>query len=170
MSAEEKALDIEALFRMHYARISRLIGRVVRDRGRAEELAVEVFLKLWRHGREIDRVEGWLCRVAARTAIDEIRRRARRARYERLLAWMDAEKAPATPEELHRSNEQQERVRTVLGAVTARQAELLLLRGSGFSYGELAIALGVNPASVGVLLSRAQEAFRKEYVKRYGEE
>jgi hypothetical protein len=26
----------------------------------------------------------------------------------------------------------------------------------------------VNPTSVGTLVSRAQQAFRKEYVKRYG--
>jgi RNA polymerase sigma-70 factor (ECF subfamily) len=45
----------------------------------------------------------------------------------------------------------------------------LLLRNQGFSYEEIASALHLNPASVGTLLSRAQMAFRKEYVKRYGE-
>jgi RNA polymerase sigma-70 factor, ECF subfamily len=33
----------------------------------------------------------------------------------------------------------------------------------------LAAALKLNPASVGTLLSRAQQAFRKEYIQRYGE-
>jgi RNA polymerase sigma-70 factor (ECF subfamily) len=47
---------------------------------------------------------------------------------------------------------------------------LLLLRSHGLSYGELASALHLNPASVGTLLSRAQDAFRKEYIKRYGEQ
>jgi RNA polymerase sigma-70 factor (ECF subfamily) len=49
-----------------------------------------------------------------------------------------------------------------------REAELLILRSSGLTYGELAGALGLNPASVGTLIARAQQAFRKEYVKQYG--
>jgi RNA polymerase sigma-70 factor (ECF subfamily) len=53
--------------------------------------------------------------------------------------------------------------------MTPRQAELLLLRHEGFDYRELAAALHLNPASVGTLLSRAQETFRKEYIKAYGE-
>jgi RNA polymerase sigma-70 factor (ECF subfamily) len=46
----------------------------------------------------------------------------------------------------------------------------LLLRSNGLSYEEVANALELNPASVGTLLSRAQQAFRKEYIKRYGEQ
>jgi RNA polymerase sigma-70 factor, ECF subfamily len=171
MSAEVKALDIEALFRVHYTRIARMVARVVRNQGRAEELAVEVFLKLWRKdARDIDCVEAWIYRVGARVALDELRRQTRRAKYEGLLAWMNIGRTPATPEELHRSCEEQDRVRAVLGALNARQAELLLLRNDGFSYAELAAATGVNPASVGTTLIRAQEAFRKEYSKRYGKE
>jgi RNA polymerase sigma-70 factor, ECF subfamily len=58
----------------------------------------------------------------------------------------------------------------VLAAVAPRQGELLALRSQGLSYDELASVLNLNPASVGTLLSRAQKAFRKEYIKRYGEE
>ena len=41
-------VDLESIFRVKYAHIARVIARIVRDRARAEELAVEVFLKLWR--------------------------------------------------------------------------------------------------------------------------
>jgi RNA polymerase sigma-70 factor (ECF subfamily) len=51
-----------------------------------------------------------------------------------------------------------------------RQAELLLLRTHGFSYEELASALDLNFSSIGTLLSRAERAFRKEYIKRYGDQ
>ena len=47
---------------------------------------------------------------------------------------------------------------------------MLLLRSEDLSYEELASALDLNPASVGTLLSRAQEAFRKEYIEKYGEQ
>lgn len=58
----------------------------------------------------------------------------------------------------------------MLAALRPRQAEMLLLRLEDLSYEELASALDLNPASVGTLLSRAQEAFRKEYIKKYGEQ
>ena len=100
-------------------------------------------------------------------ALDELRAQARRNRYEPLLRLIGR---AATPEELHHQGQEQERVRAVLGVLSPRQAELLVLRNEGVSYEQLAAALTLNPASIGTLLSRAQEAFRKEYVKRYGPE
>jgi len=47
---------------------------------------------------------------------------------------------------------------------------LLLLYSHGLSYDELASALNLNPVSIGTLLSRAQQTFRKEYTKRYGQQ
>jgi RNA polymerase sigma-70 factor (ECF subfamily) len=167
----DASFDIEAVFRTHYARIARIIERVVRDRGRSEELAVEVFLKLWRNQKpQYENVEAWLYRVAVRAGIDELRRQTRRAHYENLLKWVRPRSAPANPEQLHSASEQQNRVRTVLSALDPRQAQFLLLRSQGFTYDELAAILNLNPASVGTLLSRAQESFRKEYIKKYGEE
>jgi RNA polymerase sigma-70 factor (ECF subfamily) len=164
----EAPFDFEATFRAQYERIARVIARVVQDPARAEELAVEVFLKLWRnpqaHG---DNAEGWLYRTAVRAGLDELRRRTRRSRYERLLGWV---RAVPTPEQVRATNEEQQNVRLVLSAIDPRQAELLLLRSHGLSYDELASALDLNPVSIGTLLSRAQQAFRKEYVKRYGQQ
>jgi RNA polymerase sigma-70 factor (ECF subfamily) len=164
-------LDIESLFRAHYPRVARIIERVVRDRGRSEELAVEVFLKLWRNPKaQHENVEAWLYRVAVRTGIDGLRRQTRRAHYERVLGWIRPQRAAANPEQLHSANEDQERVRAVLAAINSRDAQFLLLRSQDFTYDEIAAILNLNPASVGTLLSRAQQSFRKEYVKRYGQE
>jgi RNA polymerase sigma-70 factor (ECF subfamily) len=160
--------DLEAVFRDHYERVARVIARVVRDPARAEELAVEVFLKLSRNRQaQGERAEGWLYRSAVRMGLDELRRRTRRARYESVFR---VGRATPTPEEIYGSNEEQERVRLVLAAIGRRPAELLLLRSQDLSYDEVASVLGMNPASVGTLLSRAQHAFRKEYIKRYGKQ
>jgi len=61
-------------------------------------------------------------------------------------------------------------VRQVLASLKPVQAAMLLLRSEGLSYAELAAALNLNPASVGTLLARAGQAFKKEYVIRYGEQ
>jgi RNA polymerase sigma-70 factor (ECF subfamily) len=170
--AGDTDFDLEALFRAHYRRIACVIVRVVRDPARAEELAVDVFLKLSRDRKgQRENPEGWLYRVAVRIGLDELRGQSRRLRYESLLGFFAGSPAPAlTPEEIHANSEERERVRRVLGSMARPQAELLLLRSDGLSYGELASALHLNPSSVGTLLSRAQQTFRKEYIKRYGKQ
>jgi len=162
-----ETFSFEAVFHAQYERIARAIFRIVHDPARAEELAVDVFWKFWRtpraHG---EGAGGWLYRTAIRTALNDLRRHNRAISNERL--W-NSVTAVDTPEQAHAAREQQEHVRLVLSALDARQAEMLLLRHSGLSYDEMASALGMNPASVGTLLGRAQHAFRKEYINRYGE-
>ena len=164
----EAALDIEALFRGRFDRVARVIARVVRDPARAEELAVEAFVRLWNTPRaHTPQAEAWLYRTAVRLGLDELRRQKRRDRYEGLLAIV---RRIPTPEQLHGAAEEKDRVRAVLGSLPARQAELLVLRSHDLSYGEVAAALDIHPASLGTLLARAQKSFRKEYVRRYGQQ
>jgi len=163
---EADSFDYESFFHAHYERIARVIARVVGDPGRAEDLAAEAFWKLWRtpraHG---ENAGGWLYRTAVRLSLNELRSRGRRQRYE---AQWDAPAGSVTPEEAHAAAEERGQVRRILGLLPARQAELLILRAGGLRYDELAEALGLHPPSVGTLIGRAQEAFRKEYVKLYG--
>jgi len=159
--------DFDTIFAAHYEPIARAIARIIHDQGRAEELAVDAFGKLLKNPQaQNEHVGGWLQRTSVRLALDELRRRARQQRYERLLPW--AGKAD-TPSELFSASQEQGRVRLVLANIAPRDGELLLLRFDGANYEELASSLQLNPASVGTLLSRAQQAFRKEYIKRYGE-
>jgi RNA polymerase sigma-70 factor, ECF subfamily len=160
--------ETERIFRKHYASLARVIAKVIADPARAEELAVEVCLK-WSAARRAPSEDGerWLYRAAVQTGLNEVRQRMRRSRYERLVSLVRGPVTP-TPEELVASRQEQQRVRNLLAAMDRRKAELLLLRSEGSSYEELAKTLDLNPASVGTLLSRAQEAFRKEYTRRYG--
>jgi RNA polymerase sigma-70 factor (ECF subfamily) len=170
--ASDTRLDLETVFHAQYRRLARVIARVIRDRARAEELAVEVLLKWSRHpGAQGEQADGWLYRTAVRMGLNELRRETRRSRYERLFERVRWGKTsgPPTPEDVRAAKENQDSVRVVLSVIDPRQAQLLLLRSEGFSYDELASTLDLNPASVGTLLSRAQQAFRKEYIKRYGE-
>src|SRR3989442_14496887 len=80
--------DFRELFHAQYARIVRLILRIVKDDGRAEEIAVEAFWKLWRnpkaHG---EGANGWLYRTAIRMGLDELRSQRRREKYEKLFGF-----------------------------------------------------------------------------------
>jgi RNA polymerase sigma-70 factor (ECF subfamily) len=160
--------DIGAIFVAHFERVARIIARVVGDPSRSEELAVEVFLKLWRTPRaQGEKAAGWLYRAAVRKGLDELRHRSRRSRYESLFGFI---RRNPTPEEILGVREMQGRVRLTLAAIAPRHAELLLLHSHGLNYNEVASSLGMNPASIGTLLHRAQLAFRKEYIKQNGQE
>jgi len=168
METETDPWDFDACFHAHYARIARAVARIVGNNGRAEEIAIDAFWKLWRtpqaHG---DRAGGWLYRTAVRLGFNDLRGNQRRHKYEQQAGALSD---VPTPEQVHAVGEEREQVRRVLAALNPRDAELLLLRSDGLSYEELAEAIEVKPTSIGTLIARAQQAFRKEYVRLYGEQ
>jgi len=165
LGVEPSTFDIESIFHRYYAKVARLIARVLKDSARAEELSVEVFLKLSRTpGAQGATMAGWLHKTAVRLALDELRKQCRREKYERLFSLSRR----TVSEPLESITEKQHHVRTVLAVIDRRAAELLVLQSEGFTYDEIAEALGINPVSVGTMLVRAQQTFRLEYVKRYG--
>jgi RNA polymerase sigma-70 factor, ECF subfamily len=160
---EVAAFDFERVFRAKYVGIARVISRVLQDHARAQELAAEVFWRLSQTPKaQGDNTSGWLYRTATRMALDELRKQLRREKYERLVSFG---RSLRTPEELYLQNEEQRRVRLVLARLRKKDAELLILRSNDLSYEEIARALDLNPASIGTLLRRAEDAFRKEYVR-----
>jgi RNA polymerase sigma-70 factor (ECF subfamily) len=174
MSEGSRVGEFETLFVKYYPRIVGILQRIVGDHGRAEELASEVFLKLYlrRLSQDSDtNVAGWLYRTATNLGVDALRATARRSRFEQ-AAGQDAGQSKAAENGLERMArfERERRVRTVLAEIKPAQAQLLLLRASGDSYKELSAALEIEPGSVGTLLVRAEAAFEKRYRELFGSE
>ena len=160
--------EFEFLFLKHYERVLGLLMRLMGDRAQAEEICNEVFWRLslqpatWRLTHDVG---PWLYRTATNAGIDALRASGRRVRYERSAA-QDTKRSLAQEgplDDLLR-DENRIRVQQVLGAMKRTRAQLLLLRSCGSSYKELAEALGVSIGSVGTLLNRAEEEFRKKYL------
>lgn len=155
--------SFEALFLRHYDMIYGVLYRLTGVRHTAEDLAQEVFLKLYHRSlRHEDNVAGWLYRVAINTGYNALRSSYRQSRREQVAGRLDSPHTPLTEEEVTR-RETQRRVREALARIPARSARLLILRQSGFSYEEIAEVIGVAPGSVGTLLARAQRDFRKAF-------
>jgi RNA polymerase sigma-70 factor (ECF subfamily) len=166
-TASDRKSSFESFFRSHYQRIARAVARLTGDHACAEDLAIEAFWRLWCTPQaQGDKAGGWVYRTALRLGLSELRSKARRHHYE---SQTSLARSSLTPEQAHALEEERERVRQVLAALTPRQGELLLLHSSGLSHIEISVALDLNPKSIGSMISRAQEAFRKEYVKKYGE-
>ncbi|HUD99851.1 MAG TPA: sigma-70 family RNA polymerase sigma factor [Bryobacteraceae bacterium] len=165
---------LEDTFRLHYPRLVSVLVRITGDRGRAEELASEVFCRLSSRPalfRPRNHFDGWLYRTAINLGLDALRVDSRRRRHEQAAGTEAARSSSAGDalEDILRA-EQRARVQTVLAALKPVYARLLLLRHTGFSYSELAEALALKPASVGTLLARAAAEFEKKYRSRYGGE
>lgn len=159
--------DFDSLFAANYKPLARVIYRILGDSAAAEELAAEAFWKLHRSPpASKGNLAGWLYRTGLRLAFDSLKKRKRRALYE---AKAPVSAAVQNPEEVVNQQEQQARVRLALSSLNPVQASLLILRSEGHSLNEIAAILVLNPNSVGTLLARADAAFRKEYVNRYGE-
>jgi RNA polymerase sigma-70 factor (ECF subfamily) len=163
---DEATRSFDALFDAYYKRLARLLYRVTGDIARAEEVAAEAFWRLHRKPPPATaNLEGWLYRTGVRLALDQLKMDRRRVRYEALASRFGISQ---NPQQVLEQNEGRNRVQLTFAALKSEQTTLLLMRWEGLSYAELAHALGLNPASVGSALARAEEAFRKEYVKRYG--
>ena len=162
------------LYLEHYQRVVGVLLRLVGGHAEAEELANEVFWKLYRQRLLPDpggNVGGWLYRTATNLGIDAVRSAARRRQYEGEAGRMQLEAGgTAGPLDEVLRAEKCDRVRAVLARLRPAQAQILTLRHGGFSYKELAEILGVAGGSVGTMLTRAEAEFARRYLEFYGEE
>ena len=83
-----------ALFRAEYPMVLRSVFLVTHDRGHAEDITQEAFVKLYAHWRKVsryDRPDAWVRRVALRMAIRDASRERRRPNLELEASREDTE-------------------------------------------------------------------------------
>lgn len=164
--------EFEKLFLEYYGRIVAVLFRLTGDKAQAEELAGDVFWKIYRQPLPADRehnIGGWLYRAATRVGIDALRAQGRRRKYEQAAGEAAARVGRDTPLDEVIREENRRRVRVVLAGMKRAQAQLLILRQSGLSYAELASVCGIKATSVGTLLARAEGEFEKRYQDIFAE-
>jgi len=153
----------EDLFRSEYARVVGIAHRVLADQAEAEDVAQEVFVSFYRsHPANASYGPAWLHAAAAHAALNALRGRDRRSRREAAQTVTLDAAAVDDPAEVVAASETRDEVRAVLARLPERSATLLALRYAGLSYAEIAVALDVRASSVGTLLRRAEDAFRRE--------
>ena len=149
------------LVRLHRARVVRTAYGVVGSFEEAEDVAQDVFVKVWNSLAEY-RVRGafasWLYRITVNTAIDALRKR----RVESPLEDWQAD-SRAQPEDEVLSQASSERVKLAVSNLPPNARAALILREyEQLSYKEIAEALQIPIGTVMSRLNYARQLLKRE--------
>lgn len=170
----EHGTTFDATFDRHYARVYNLALRVTGSPEDAEEVALDVFLRLSQDAiRDTDdsSIGGWLYRSTLNASFNVVRARRRRRGWLRRLAVLQRSESAVSnsPAAAVEQNEDIQRVRRALAELPEKQRNTLVLRSHGFRYNEIAETLGIPPSSVGTTLARGEKALRQKLHDEVGE-
>ena len=147
--------------RLHFTRVYRHAYRLTGNRPDAEDLTQEVFVRVFRNLASFTpgSFEGWMYRITSNLFLDWVRRR-RRIRLEPLT---DAGHLAggSTPDQELEVRTLEPDLRSALSRLTPGFLAVVMLHDvDGFTYDEIAMALGIQPGTVASRLHRARAQLR----------
>jgi RNA polymerase sigma-70 factor (ECF subfamily) len=156
--------EFTRLFHDQSPGLFRYVNRLTGDPEMAADIIQETFVKLYQRGSVPDDARAWLATVAINLLRDERRTASRRGM---LLVRHTPETATVRPPDVELiADEQRQLVRAALDTLTPRDREMLLLKHAGYSYREIAAALGLAETSIGTMLVRATASFHSAFTER----
>lgn len=172
--------DDEAFTQLVNAYQNRLTGvfyHLLRDQTAAEDLAQEVFLRIYRARLTYEptaKFSTWVFRIASNLASNQRRKKGRSkevafgvgdsgAMKSRPGENMLPDKSGLMPTRQLAKSEMQVVVREAMDSLNERQKMAVILnKFEGMSYADIGMAMDLNPAAVKSLLSRAREKLREK--------
>jgi RNA polymerase sigma-70 factor (ECF subfamily) len=159
---------LEAAFAAHAASVAAVALRILGDTEAARDVAQDAFVRYSDHVAEVHGDPGpWLRTVAARLALDRLRRRRREGRALAVgaLARGGGERDPDPAE----AAETRERLLRALADLPERQRDVVLRRVvEGETFPALARALGIAEGSAKAHLRRALASLRRALGRDFG--
>ncbi|MGI9495567.1 MAG: RNA polymerase sigma factor [Mariniblastus sp.] len=168
---EGSAAAFEALVEKHQKRLVMVLEHLVSDRTQAEDLAQDVFLRVYR-AREryvpTAKFSTWLYTITHNVASNSIRKSSRRKEINlvtspsgsmpvRPLDTMAKDKSNLMPTRLADQKEMEKVIRDAIQSLGPRQRMAMLLsKYEGMSYNEIAESMELTTQAVKSLLSRAR--------------
>ena len=145
----------EEFFHQHYERLLKAVYLVTGNRGEAEDLAQEAFVKVYERWDRVSGTEnpmGYLYRTAINAHNSRLRRMAVAARKTF---------APRHPDPLEASDDRDEIRRALAGLSEGQREAIVLVEWLGMTDEEAGGVLGVAPVTVRVRISRARQALQR---------
>ena len=163
LSAGGEAADsFESLYRRTFPRVYAYVASLLRDRAAAEDVTAQTYERAFRKRRSFRSARGtpeaWLFGIARNAALDELRRRTRRATLEAEPEDLGGAEAP---EEAERTLRRQA-VRAAVAELSGHERDIVALKfAGGLSNAEIARVLGISESNVGTRLHRTVEKLRR---------
>lgn len=157
VAAGDKAA-FATLFDRHQQSIVRFAWRFVGSQARAEELAQDIFVKLYKNAkgyRPDAKFKTFMFRVATNHCLNEVRRPFQHAEAS-MAEVPDTQEAPERPDSALEGKRLQKAVGAALDGMSERErAAFCMCRFEGLPYREIASALDATEAAVKSLIHRA---------------
>lgn len=152
--------DFDRVYHELFPMLFRVAFRIAGERGLAEDLTQEAFLRLLRRETplpDIDQTRYWLLRVVRNLSLNHEKRRERERRAVRRLEGGSGSYAlPADAALLAEAT--RDAVQEALNALPHNMRTALVLREyAGMSYREISAALGISEGNVKVRMHRARQ-------------
>ncbi|MCL6478116.1 MAG: RNA polymerase sigma factor [Peptococcaceae bacterium] len=158
------AQAIRFVYELFYRPVYKSAYHITNDTGLAEDTVHEVFLKLPGKITQLEdpsRLEAWLCRMAANTARDIIRRRSRSTLFDEAKG-IYSDKQLLSPETAFIINEEKQAVRQLVESLQPEYRQVLYLKYyREMSYEDISSALGVPVTTVKSRLFHARQEIKK---------
>jgi RNA polymerase sigma factor (sigma-70 family) len=146
---------VSSLFGDWYVPLLRYACRAAGNLETAEDLVQEAFTELYRalvEGKKVQNPRAWTLCVVRRRIVDRQREQHRRGGA--LLSLSDIGDVAESRSAATSVEWEGDRVTELLGVLSAREEEVLLLRIKGLKYRQIAAALEISTNSVKTLLAR----------------
>jgi len=150
------------LYERTFPRVYAYVASLLRDRSAAEDVTAQAFERAYRKRTSYRAARGsmdaWVFGIARNAALDELRKRKRRAKLE---GDPEDTGAPA-PEDEAEWALRRETVRTALASLDGQERDLIALKfAGGLSNGEIARVLRTSESNVGTRLHRTITKLRE---------
>jgi RNA polymerase sigma-70 factor, ECF subfamily len=150
------------LYERTFPRVYGYVASLLRDRTAAEDVTSQAFERAYLKRRSYrparGSIDAWLFGIARNAALDELRRRKRRA----VLETDPEDTGSPSPEDHAELALRRETVRAALASLDGQERDLIALKfAGGLSNGEIARVLGMSESNAGTRLHRTITKLRE---------
>jgi RNA polymerase sigma-70 factor, ECF subfamily len=158
-------LAFERLVQRYQHAVLNFIISYTGDRHTAEDLAQEVFMRVYRASSDFEprgKASSWIFKIAHNLCLNEAKRCRRRERLHHSLYMQEVEAdGDASSQSIEYHEHERDLMRALKELPPNQRAALLLRANEGFSYAEISRVLSVSVSSVESLIFRARTRLRQ---------
>lgn len=152
----------------NYRRLYRIAYSILTSREEAEDVVQDVYLRMWMMKEKLDEYDDLTALAVTMTrnsSIDVIRKRKHSGSGDSLTGVTAADTSPSPFEQMV-SSENRNIIQSVIEELPDDWRDIIRMREiSGLSYEEISVLKGLNINNLRVIVSRARQLIRDNYIR-----